>query len=67
MPEWGARPAPARDSDTETYSATVKCHDPNGELYLVTFNRDKVTVTSYEDDAILAKVETWADTVPELA
>ena len=67
MLEWGARPAPARDSDKETYSATVKCHDPNGELYLVTFNRDKVTVTSYEDDAILAKVETWADTVPELA
>lgn len=61
------RGAPARDSDAETYSATVKCHDPNGELYLVTFTRDKVAVTSYEDDAILAKVETWADTVPELA
>ena len=61
------RGSPARDSDAETYSATIKCHDPNGEIYLVTFTRDRVTVTSYEDDAILAKVETWADTVPELA
>jgi hypothetical protein len=33
----------------------------------VTFSRDRVTVQSYTDDAILAKVETWADTVPELA
>jgi hypothetical protein len=58
---------PARDSDTETYSATVKCHDPNGEIYMITFTRDKIGLTSYEDDAIRTKVETWADTVPELA
>ena len=24
---------PARDTDTETYSATIRCHDPNGEIY----------------------------------
>jgi len=58
---------PARDSDTETYSATLKCHDPSGEIYQLTFSRDKVSLTSYEDDAIRTKVETWADTVPELA
>ena len=58
---------PARDSDTETYSATLKCHDPNGEIYQITLSRDKVNLTSYEDDAIRTKVETWADTVPELA
>jgi len=58
---------PARDSDTETYSATIKCHDPNGEIYMIIFGRDKVSLTSYEDDAIKTKVETWADTVPELA
>jgi hypothetical protein len=58
---------PVRDLDNETYSATLKCSDPNGEIYAVNFGRDKVTVTSYEDDAILAKVETWADTVPQLA
>ncbi|MFZ2074679.1 MAG: hypothetical protein WAU64_09425 [Methanoregula sp.] len=57
----------ARDSDTETYSATIKCYDPNGELYNLTFTRSQVTLSSYMDDAIRAKVETWADTVPALA
>lgn len=58
---------PARDTDRETYSATLKCHDENGEIYNVTLSRDKVTISSYEDDAILAKVETWADSVAALA
>jgi len=58
---------PARDSDNETFSATLKCHDPNGELYLLTFSRSQVSLTSYSDDAIRTKVETWADTVAALA
>ncbi|MFA6226043.1 MAG: hypothetical protein WC620_07695 [Methanoregula sp.] len=58
---------PIRDEDNETYSATIKCHDPNGELYMVTFSRDSVGLTSYSDDSIRTKVETWADTVPALA
>ena len=58
---------PVRDSESETYSATLKCCDPNGELYNVTFARDRVNLTSYSDDAIRTKVETWADTVAALA
>ena len=58
---------PVRDSGSETYSATLKCRDPNGETYMVTFGRDRVNISSYSDDAILAKVETWADTVAALA
>lgn len=58
---------PVRDPGNETYSATLKCHDPNGELYMLTFSRDRVSLTSYSDDAIRTKVETWADTVPALA
>jgi len=58
---------PARDSDNETFSATLKCHDPNGELYMLTFSRSQLTLTSYSDDAIRTKVETWADTVAALA
>ena len=58
---------PARDSDNESFSATLKCHDPNGELYMLTFSRSQVSLTSYSDDAIRTKVETWADSVPELA
>jgi hypothetical protein len=56
----------ARDSDTEKYSATLKCHDQNGEIYFVDFARDQVRLSSFSDDAIKSKVETWADTVPAL-
>jgi hypothetical protein len=58
---------PVRDMDNETYSATVKCHDPNGEIYMVTFGRESMSLTSYSDDSIRTKVETWADTVSALA
>jgi len=47
--------------------SSVKCHAANGEFYNVTFKRDKVTLSSYEDDAILDTIETWADSVPALA
>ena len=56
-----------RDPDHETYSATLRCRDPNGELYMVTIARDRVNLTSYSDDAIRDKVETWADGVAALA
>lgn len=58
---------PARDAEGESYSCAVKCHDPNGEVYTVTFNRDAVRLTSYSDEAIRTKVDTWADTKPALA
>jgi len=57
----------AHDTDGDTYSATVKCHDPNGEIYSLVFSRDQISLSSYEDEAIRTKIETWADTVPELA
>ncbi|PKG33097.1 hypothetical protein [Methanoregula sp.] len=53
--------------DADLYSATLKCHDPSGELYFVSLTREKITVSSYTDDAILKTVEKWAGTVPELA
>jgi hypothetical protein len=58
---------PVRDTNKETYSATLKCHDASGEIYMVTFGRESVSITSYSDDAIRTRVETWADTVPALA
>lgn len=57
---------PLRDLENEKFSSTLKCHDPNGELYYVDFTRSRVRLSSYTDDAIQARVETWADTVPEL-
>jgi hypothetical protein len=58
---------PVHDEEADTYSVTLKCHDPNGEIYMVTFSRGQVSLTSYSDDGIRTKVETWADTVPALA
>jgi hypothetical protein len=58
---------PVRDPANETFSATLKCRDPNGEIYMVTFKRDTVSLTSYSDDAIQTKLETWADSVAALA
>ena len=55
------------DIGSDAFSATLRCHDANGELYMVNFSRDRVTITSYEDDAIRTKVETWADSVAALA
>ena len=55
------------DPELDGYSATLRCHDPNGEIYYVNFARDQISVTSYSDDAILAKVDTWADTIAALA
>ncbi len=58
---------PSRDSAKETYTATLKCHDANGEIYYLTFSRKQVTLTSYTDEGIRLRVETWADTIPALA
>jgi hypothetical protein len=55
------------DPADDAFSATLRCHDANGELYMLNFSRDRVTLTSYSDEAIRTAVETWADTVPALA
>ena len=54
-------------AEEDGFSATLKCHAASGEIYYVTFGREQVRVSSYSDDAILATIETWADTKTELA
>ena len=51
----------------ETYYAQLRCHDPSGDDYYVTFTRKTVRISSYQDDAIRTAVETWADAVGALA
>ncbi|MDO9549664.1 MAG: hypothetical protein Q7J03_01700 [Methanoregula sp.] len=58
--------SPFRDIENERYAATVRCHDANGEIYYVNFSRGQVTLTSFSDEAIRSRVETWADTVTAL-
>ena len=55
------------DAENDTFSATLRCHDANGELYSLNFSRTRVTLNSYADEAIRIAVETWADSVPALA
>ena len=55
-----------RNFGGETYYAQLKCHDPSGDDYYVTFTRKTVRISSYQDDAIRAAVEDWADAVPAL-
>ena len=58
---------PSHDSSEDAFSAMLKCHTASGEFYNVAFKRDTVTISSYEDDAIVTAIETWADTLPILA
>ena len=58
---------PVRDAANEKFATTLRCHDANGEIYFVNFSREQVTLTSFSDDAIRSRVETWADTIPVLS
>jgi uncharacterized protein YegP (UPF0339 family) len=51
----------------DLFSVTMKCHDPDGELYFLSIARDRITLSSYADDAIRKRIEAWTDTVPALA
>ena len=58
---------PIHETANDSFSVTLKCHDPNGELYFVNLSRQQVTISSYEDDAIRERIETWSDGVTALA
>jgi len=51
---------------SDLFSVILKCHDPSGEYYFLSLARDRVTVASYEDDAVRDTVEAWVDRVPAL-
>jgi hypothetical protein len=57
----------AHATDDDSFSATLRCHDANGEVYTLRISRTRVTLSSYENDAIRTTVEDWADSVPALA
>jgi len=54
------------DPEEDAYSATLKCHDANGEIYSLVFGRDEIVLAGYSDGAIRARFETWANTIPAL-
>jgi len=59
-----------RNQSDDVFSARVKLSqtEENGdEIFYVSLGREVTRLTSYEADAILAAVETWADTQTALA
>ena len=58
---------PVHNEEGDTYSVTLRCHDPNGEMYFVSFARNRVTISSFSDASIQTVIETWADGVSALA
>ncbi|HIH27003.1 MAG TPA: hypothetical protein HA256_03280 [Methanoregulaceae archaeon] len=52
--------------DSDLFSVILKCHDPCGEIYFLALARDRLTVASYEDDAIRENVGAWTDSVAGL-
>ena len=59
-----------RNQSDDVFSARVKLtqtDENGGEIYYVTLGREATKLTSYEADAILTAVETWADTQTALA
>ena len=51
----------------DLFSVTLKCHDPDNGLYFLSIARDRMTLSSYSDDAIRTRVAEWTDSVPALA
>jgi len=65
-------PAPAFTDATESHDPTddlfharFKCGN-NSEIFYLTLDRAEMVIFSYEDDAIVTAVETWANTKTEL-
>lgn len=52
--------------EADHFSVILKCHDAGGELFFVSLARDRITVSSYTDDAIREKVAAWIDSTPAL-
>lgn len=46
---------------SDHYSVILKCHDAGGEFFFLGIARDRITVASYTDDAILKSVARWSD------
>ena len=59
--------SPSHDSSEDKFSCTIRCHDANGELYIVALSRDKIRLSSFEADTIRTSLDTWADGIPALA
>ena len=61
------RAKPRHLAGADLFSVMLRCHDPGNEIYYLNLARDRITVSSFIDAAILDRVEAWVDSVPSLA
>lgn len=52
---------------SDLFSVMLRCHDQEGEIYFLHLTRDRITLSSYIDDAIRERLAEWARGIPELA
>jgi hypothetical protein len=55
---------PRHVPEADLFAVTLQCNDPDHGLYFLSLARDRITVSSYGDDAILAHVGKWVDREP---
>ncbi|MDV0444225.1 hypothetical protein [Methanorbis rubei] len=55
-----------RNNTKDNWYVKLRLRDPTGETYYLAFNRGELKISSYGDDAILARAEAWADTITNL-
>lgn len=53
--------------DKDLFSVLLKCHDTDNGMYFISMTRDRVTLSSYRDDAIRERAGRWMNGVPALA
>lgn len=51
---------------SDRFSAILKCHDPCCGLFFMSISRERLTLSSYEDDELLERVRRWAKGIPAL-
>lgn len=50
--------------NADRFSVILKCHDPEHGHYFLSIARNRITLASYDDDAIRQKVASWARRIP---
>lgn len=54
------------DPASDHFSVTLQCNDPGSGLFFLDLSREKLTLSLYRNDAVLHRIQDWADGIPAL-
>ena len=57
---------PQHTPGADLFAVTLKCNDPKTGLYFLSIARDRVTLSSYNDEGIQKRVGKWLKGIPVL-